>query len=100
MDKQLFVGVADMPAAVRIEVRNTVVSALYNIIHFLRNHARLRAYIARPLNGIAVRSAVFNPQKTARRNVYGIAHYYGTAVNVFAARLLLPMVPRYILKQI
>ncbi len=99
-DKSFFIGIAHMPAAIGIHIRDAVVRALYQRVDFLRKRVGRACDIPRPLDRIAVTRARINFQITTVRHIIDVAHDDGTAVNLFIARNILPIMTGNVLEQI
>ena len=87
-EEHLFIGIADMPAAVRIAIRHAVVRRSEHGRYLLRERIGIAQDIPRPLNGIAMTCAVAYPLIAPVGDIHHIAHDHGAAINL-AVRLLL-----------
>ena len=87
-EEHLFIGIADMPAAVRIAIRHAVVGRSEHGRDLLRKRIGIAQDIPRPLNGIAMARAVAYPLIASVGDIHHIAHDHGAAINP-AVRLLL-----------
>ena len=76
-DEQFLFRIADMPAAVRIYIRDAVLRCFEHGCHFPCERIFIAEDIPRPLNGITVRSSVFDAMITPVDDVNDISHDNG-----------------------
>ena len=104
-DVAVLAGIARVPAAVGVEIGNTVCARRNERFHLLSERGLVRADVPRPLDGIAVGSAVMDAVLPAAvvqpvGDVVDVAHDHGTAVHLLVSCLLLIEVLRDLRKEI
>ena len=94
-EEHLFIGIADMPAAVRVAIRHAVVGRSEHGRDLLRKRIGIAQDIPRPLNGIAMARAVAYPLIASVGDIHHIAHDHGATINLSVRPLLIKVLGNF-----